>query len=419
MKPMKPKSVLPSGYMPGAVVMKNKTMYTENIPKIDIVYDYKHQGSDETLTPGTVWLRVYFSRTKRKYISTGVRVLPSQWSETYWVVNHPSSYQLNMMIKEQVEKATSTIGNAISSKRDMPGTKAMKVDRYDASFLDFVGKHIKKAKITNDTRKHHMVMYDMLCEYGKMRKFEQVTKRNILAFLDWISTRDATKTRRDGTVYTTRIKQSTVYDYWKRLRKYIRMAQEEMLIPTHVTFGIKVDRGEEPERERLTDKEIKTWLNTKQLLPCLEMARLRFIVQMGTGLAYRDLVSKDFTKCEKIDGQTVLVDKRTKTKEGFFCVVMPFAVEVLEQWEWQVPFISHSDYNRFLDRVAINCGIKKHITSHVARHTYACYCLRHGVRIEAVKRALGHKKLETTQIYARLADMDVLKEFKKMKKGRI
>ena len=32
---------------------------------------------------------------------------------------------------------------------------------------------------------------------------------------------------------------------------------------------------------------------------------------------------------------------------------------------------------------------------------------------------LGHKKLETTQIYARLADMDVLKEFKKMKKGRI
>lgn len=411
---MKPKSVLPSGYLPDGVKMKSIAMYTKNYPRLKIVYDYKHQGSDETLTPGTVWLRVYFCRTQRKYISTGVRVLPSQWSDTHWVVGHPSSYQLNNMIREQVEKAIRTVNEAMGENY-MPTTKSMKVDRSDASFLDFLEKQIKLAKVTDDTRKHHMSLHTMLCEYGKMRKFEHVTKHNILAFLDWISARDATKTRRDGTVYTTRLKQSTVYDYWKRLRTYIRIAQGDMLIPLNATFGIKVDRGEEPERERLTDEEMEAWLNTKQSLRYLEMARLRFIVQMGTGLAYRDLVSKDFTKCERIDGQTVLVDKRTKTKEGFFCVVMPFAVEVLEQWDWQVPYISHSDYNRFLDRVALNCGIDKHITSHVARHTYACYCLRHGVRIEAVKRALGHKKLETTQIYARLADMDVLEEFKKMK----
>ena len=412
---MREKSVLPSGMRPDGVKMKSIAMFEKNYPRMDIVYDYKHQGSDETLTPGTVWLRVYFGRTQRKYISTGVRVLPSQWSDTHWVVGHPSSYQLNNMIREQVEKAIRMVNESMSERGYMPTTKAMKVDRSDASFLDFVEKHIKLAKVTDDTRKHHMTLYTMLSEYGKMRKFDQVTKHNILAFLQWISQKEVIHSRRDGTSYTMPVKQSTIHDYWKRLRKYIRIAQEDLLIPAHVTLGIKVDKGEEPERERLTDEEMEAWLNTKQILPCLEMARLRFIVQMGTGLAYRDLVSKDFTKCEKIDGQTVLVDKRTKTKEGFFCVVLPFAVEVLEQWEWKVPYISHSDYNRFLDRVALNCGIEKHITSHVARHTYACYCLRHGVRIEAVKRALGHKKLETTQIYARLADMDVLEEFKKIK----
>lgn len=382
-------------------------------PKVKVVYDYKHVGSDATLTPATVWLMVYFSRTQRKYISTGVRVLPSQWSESYWVVNHPASYQLNIMIKEQVEKAKATIGTAIAEQSDMPGTMAMKVDRKDASFLDFLKQQIDIADITEDTKKHHMSLYYLLCEYGKMRKFEHVTKTNIAAFLRYVSNKEILRPGLDGNLHPTKLKQSTVHDHWKRLRKYIRIAQAEQLIPMHVTAGIAVDRGEEPEREHLTDAEIEAWLNTKQPMPCLEAVRLRFIIQMGTGLSFSDLMEKDFTGCENFNGQTVLVDKRVKTKQGFFAVILPFAVEVLKRLDWKIPAISNVDYNKYLDRVAMNCGIRKHITSHVARHTYACYCLRHGVRIEAVKRALGHKKLETTQIYARLADMDVLEAFKK------
>ena len=71
------------------------------------------------------------------------------------------------------------------------------------------------------------------------------------------------------------------------------------------------------------------------------------------------------------------------------------------------------------NRVAAKLEITKHITCHVARHTYACYCLRHGVRIEAVKRTLGHRKLETTQIYARLVDKDVLDSFNNAKINKL
>ena len=181
-------------------------------PKVEVVYDYKHVGSDATLTPATVWLRVYFSRTQRKYISTGVRVLPSQWSETYWVVNHPASYQLNIMIKEQIEKATSTIGNAIAEQSDMPGTRAMKVDRKDASFLDFLKQQIDIAEVTEDTRKHHVSLYNLLCEYGKMRKFEHVTKTNIAAFLRYVSNKEILRPGLDGSLHPTKLKQSTVQD---------------------------------------------------------------------------------------------------------------------------------------------------------------------------------------------------------------
>ena len=388
-------------------------------PRVAIVYDYKHEGSDAAGTAATVWLRVYFSRTQRKYISTGVRVLPCQWSERYWVIGREDAAQLNQMIRDQVRKAEKTISSAMEAQDDMPSTKAMKVDLSDASFLDFMAAEIEKAKIKPDTKKHHRTTYQLLMEWGRMRRFEHITKANIQAFLQWISEREVMKPSLDGTLQPMKIKQCTVYDHWKRLRKYISIAQGDQLVPMHVTKNLIIDRGEYGERVHLSDAEMQRWIDTKMPLPMLEMARLRFIVQMGCGMSYSDLMSKDFTKCEEIDGFTTFYERRNKTNADFFCIILPFAVEVLKKWDWKIPPISNSDYNRFLDRVAAKLEITKHITCHVARHTYACYCLRHGVRIEAVKRTLGHRKLETTQIYARLVDKDVLDSFNNAKINKL
>ena len=384
-------------------------------PRIAVVYDYKHEGSNEDMVLGTVWLRVYYTRTSRKYISTGVRVLPCHWSDKFWVIGREDAAQLNRVIREQVKKAEKTISAALEEQDDMPGVKAMKVDRRDASFLDFMAAEIDKAKIKPDTRIHHLATYSMLMEWGRMRRFEDVTKQNILAFIDWIANREVMKPSLDGTLKPVKIKQCTVYDHWSRLRKYISIAQGENLIPMYVTKNVTIEKGEYGERVHLSDEEMDKWIHTRMPLPGLEMARLRFIVQMGCGMSFSDLMSKDFTKCEEIDGCTVLYERRNKTGADFFCVILPFAVEILRRWDWQIPPIGNTNYNKFLASVAAHLGIDKHITCHVARHTYACYCLRHGVRIEAVKRTLGHRRLETTQIYARLVDKDVLEEFKNAK----
>lgn len=46
----------------------------------------------------------------------------------------------------------------------------------------------------------------------------------------------------------------------------------------------------------------------------------------------------------------------------------------------------------------------EHISPHVLRHTYACELVNNGMSIEAISTLLGHENLETTQIYARLAN---------------
>ena len=54
------------------------------------------------------------------------------------------------------------------------------------------------------------------------------------------------------------------------------------------------------------------------------------------------------------------------------------------------------------------CGINKKITTHIARHTFATtVTLSNGVPIETVSRMLGHTRLATTQIYAKVLDQKV------------
>ncbi len=53
-------------------------------------------------------------------------------------------------------------------------------------------------------------------------------------------------------------------------------------------------------------------------------------------------------------------------------------------------------------------GISKNLTTHLARHTFATtITLGNGVPIETVSRMLGHTKLSTTQLYAKVLNNKV------------
>lgn len=80
------------------------------------------------------------------------------------------------------------------------------------------------------------------------------------------------------------------------------------------------------------------------------------------------------------------------------------------------PKISNQKLNAYLKEIADLCGIKKNITFHLARHTFATtITLTNGVPLATVSKLLGHAKITSTQIYARVIESKVSDDMKMLK----
>ena len=81
-----------------------------------------------------------------------------------------------------------------------------------------------------------------------------------------------------------------------------------------------------------------------------------------------------------------------------------------------IPVLSNQKMDAYLKEIAGVCGIKKDLTFHIARHTFATTAtLTNGVPIESVSKMLGHKSIKTIQHYAKILDKKVSEDMDLLK----
>ena len=146
-----------------------------------------------------------------------------------------------------------------------------------------------------------------------------------------------------------------------------------------------------------------------------------------TGLSYADLAKLTPGDISTgIDGGKWIIGERNKTGSRFSIPLLPKALKILEQYADHpecavkgtiLPMRSNQKLNSYLTEIADLCNIQKNLTCHIARHTFATtITLTNGVPIETVSKMLGHKNLQTTQIYSKVIDKKISEDMEDLRK---
>jgi len=152
----------------------------------------------------------------------------------------------------------------------------------------------------------------------------------------------------------------------------------------------------------------------------LKSVRDVFLMQCYTGLAYADIrqLSKSHISIGDNGTQWIRM-KRQKTSVSFAVPLLPAALAILDKYMPNsdpetplLPVITNQKMNENLKLLQELAGISKNLTTHLARHSFATLTLNYGVPISSVSRMLGHTKLSTTQIYAKVLEGTIDEDMK-------
>ena len=188
--------------------------------------------------------------------------------------------------------------------------------------------------------------------------------------------------------------QNSSTKHLKLLKKILNLA----IVNSHININpfatYKVER-EPVEIDFLDEEELRKIINFDTPIPRFERAKDMFLFGCFTGLSYIDIKTLTAEHFEK-DGTGRIWIKKRRVKTGVLSRIplLPIAKLILDKYkggERLLPIQDPADINKYLKDIAILCNIKKRITFHTSRHTFAStVTLANNISLEVVSKMLGH-----------------------------
>jgi site-specific recombinase XerD len=369
-------------------------------------YSEKVIVRSETVTddaPAQLSLRVIINQ-KKKEINLYAKVSPSCFDEKQQSVVIAGDAErtnfVNAVIHKAKSKARDIFTNAILNERVL--TVASFVEEFANTaarndFLAFFEKEMVKAtdERAPKTIASYRATWRKLKEFRSEIAFAEISMEFVLDFERWL-------------VKKHRLEPNTRGRHHKNLKKFIRLARKKgMKIPNpYDDWKLPSARTE---RDWLTvDEQHRLIL----LYKAGELGReLHRILRHWLFMSACSLRWSDFLELREANiGDEDISIRPQKTRQSMMKLKIPlseFAKKLLvdarreERGVKGRIFQTSSDQNenRYLKEIAHIAGIRKNLTTVVARHTFATTFLILGGDVHVLQRIMGHSKIETTMVY--------------------
>ncbi|MCD8275275.1 MAG: site-specific integrase [Alistipes sp.] len=179
-----------------------------------------------------------------------------------------------------------------------------------------------------------------------------------------------------------------------------------------------------PPKEHLSKKEIE--LLMEKPMPNLRLENVRdiFVFCCLTGLAFADvkeLKREHLTTDEQ--GNMWIRKPREKTAVMSTIPLLKQPKAILQKYAFDLhciesgkllPVPSNQKMNAYMSEIATICGLNKKLTTHCARHTFACLAVEYGMPIDVLAKILGHTNTNMTRHYAKFSEQLIGREMQKI-----
>ena len=252
-------------------------------------------------------------------------------------------------------------------------------------FIDYALKESATCR-TEGTRHSRLELIANFKEFARHTRLVDINRAFYGRLVEWM--------RNKGYANNTIVTRTNV------LKTILHKAKLDGIITMVPDFSGLVPPTVAGERCYLTIEEIRTLADT----PCEPRIAYPFLFACFTGLRLSDVRN---LKWSDIRNGVIFLRQR-KTGEFVQVPVGKNASKFLRDNDSENVFHDFPScevwFTQKLKDWVAKAGIKKNVSFHVARHTFATLALGNGADLFTVSKLLGHTKITTTQIYAKVLD---------------
>ena len=264
------------------------------------------------------------------------------------------------------------------------------------NFLDYFKKNYEKRQKTENLRgiQNYETAYKYLEQYTRGRGIQigSIDEKWLEDFKGFLA---------------ENMKSNTANNYYARVKAVLRIAHKEKYITQNPAENVRYFKPTDTEKEFLTADELRILSETPCNIPDIKRA---FLFACYTGLRHSDIRALKWGAIK--DGK---IHYRQKKTQGFeYMPLNETARSLLAQCrgENEIPFPDKAVFNipdtnhigAKLKPWIAAAGIKKNISFHCSRHTFATSLLTSGADLYTTSKLLGHKSISSTQVYAKVID---------------
>ncbi len=377
---------------------------------------------------GTLYLQIILSRRDKTEISLGKKIDTKDWDKVKEKVkrSNPNATSLNVYLKNEKSAYEDIINYKLARQEEftvkdvVTQKKGVTKGANDkSSFINFFQNYVNEnpENLRFNTMQSYKTCLNKVLEYSPNLSFKDFN-------LKWVQKFEKHLKNQGNAI-------NTVADKMKVLNKLAKLCLKNKTIKTNPFEGYK-HKTEPGKREFLIQEELLLLKKLKVEQPSYIVVRDVFLFCCYTGLRFSDIATlgKDEIKEEVgSDGNKIyrLRIKMQKTKDNLASKLSKSAVEIYLQYkgsegDFIFPILNrikpssteedikkaisrrNAYYNKIIKLLISKAGIKKKISMHCSRHTFATISLDLNIPIQVVSNLLGHKNLRETQIYAKILD---------------